>query len=133
MSSQVGKRRRPRPLVPGRRAEIAGAEYAELLDARDALQSAKLRLRRVTARLGLAIGDAEFATVDGVPVIWREQARTGGRYIPVSYRDDLRLIGRSPVGEARTVGPPPAAVLRADPDPRDYDFIGGWRPGLEDQ
>lgn len=116
MSSAVGKRRAPRRLVPGKQVEIRWPEYGELLAARADLQKAKLRLRRVTARLERAIGDAEFATVDGVPVIWREQARTGGHYVRVNYREDLRAVGGSPVGEARTVAPvlhfsPPAQAL----------------------
>lgn len=116
MSSAIGKRRAPRRLVPGKQAEIRVDEARELLSAREALHEAKLRLRRVTARLELAIGDAEFGTVDGQPVIWREQARTGGHYVRVNHREDLRVIGRSPVGEARTVAPvlhfsPPAQAL----------------------
>lgn len=96
MSSAVGKRRHPRALVPGSSREIAWPEYGELLAARAQLHEAKLRLRRITARLERAIGDAEFATVDGVPVIWREQARTGGHYVRVSHRDDLRTIAPAP-------------------------------------
>lgn len=92
MSSPVGKRRHPRPLVPGRVAEISEAAYVELLAARAELERAKLRLRRITTRLELAIGDAEIAAVDGQPVIWREQARTGGHYVRVNHRDDMRLI-----------------------------------------
>lgn len=90
--SSPPRRRRPRPIVPGKTAEITWTEYGELLAARGQLEQAKLRLRRVTARLERAIGDAELATVDGTAVLWREQQRTGGHYIGVSYRDDLRPL-----------------------------------------
>ena len=103
MSSPVGKRRRPRPLVPGKQAEIRVADYAELIAARAAVHEAKLWLRRITARLERAIGDAEFGAVDGVPMIWREQARTGGHYVRISNREDLRPVGRIPAP------PPPGA------------------------
>lgn len=92
MSSRVGVRGRPRPLVLGKVAEIGQAEFTELLAARAELENAKLRLRRVTARLELAIGDAEFAAIDGRAVIWRQQGRTGGRYVRVNHRDDMRVI-----------------------------------------
>jgi hypothetical protein len=92
MSSPVAKRHRPRALVPGKHADIAWPEYGELLAARAAVHEAKLRLRRITARLERALGDAEFGDTDGVPVLWREQARTGGHYVRVSYRDDLRPV-----------------------------------------
>jgi hypothetical protein len=110
MSSPVGKRRHPRPLVPGKQAEISWPVYGELLAARVALHNAKLRLRRVTARLERAIGDAEFGAVDGVPVIWREQARTGGHYVRISHREDLRIIGPAP-------GAPVDRILEDDETP----------------
>lgn len=94
MSSAVGKRRHPRALVPGKAADVRPAELDELLAARADVERAKLRLRRITARLERAIGDAEFGAVDGQPVLWRQQARTGGHYVRVNHRDDLRTIGR---------------------------------------
>ncbi|HEV2241805.1 MAG TPA: hypothetical protein VGR98_12245 [Streptosporangiaceae bacterium] len=116
MSSAVGKRRRPRPLVPGKQAEIRWPEYGELLAARAALHEAKLRLRRVTTRLERAIGDAEFGAVDSVPVIWREQAKTGGHYVRTNWREDLRPVGPPLVDDAPVVAPvlhfsPPAQAL----------------------
>lgn len=92
MSSPVGHRRRPRPLIPGKTAEISWPEYGELLAARADVEKAKLRLRRVTTRLQLALGDAELGVVDGVPVIMRQQSRTGGGYVRVNHRDDLRAV-----------------------------------------
>lgn len=93
MSSAVGKRRHPRPLEPGKQTEVRIADYQELLAARLELEMAKLRLRRVTARLTLQLADAEFGTVDGRPVLWREQTRTGGHYVRVNHREDIRSVG----------------------------------------
>ncbi len=107
MSSLVGRRRRPRPLTPGKQIPVADGEVRELLAVRSDLERVKLRLRRVTARLERALGDAEYGTVDGRIVLWREQARTGGHYVGVSYRDDLRAIA--------DIGPPrtgPLGVVR---------------------
>lgn len=101
MSSPVGHRRRPRPLVAGKVATIRLAEYQELVAARAELEKAKLRLRRVTTRLQLAMGDAELGVVDGTPVLWRQQSRTGGGYVRVNHRDDLRMIGPPGIGSAR--------------------------------
>lgn len=93
MSSPAGHRRRPRPLVPGKVAEIRPAEYAELLAARRDLDDAKRRLRRVTTRLQLALGDAELGVINGQPVLLRQQSKTGGRYVRVNNRDDIRAVG----------------------------------------
>lgn len=92
MSSAVGHRRRPRPLEPRKQVPVDEALLRELLEARADLDAAKLRLRRITTRLQRRMGDAEFATLNGTPVIWREQARTGGHYVRVNHRDDLRVI-----------------------------------------
>jgi hypothetical protein len=107
MSSPVGRRRRPRPLTPGKQVPVDSGEVRELLTARADLERVRLRLRRVTARLERGLGDAEYGTVDGRIVLWREQARTGGHYVGVSHRDDLRAIADTgaprtgPLGVAR--------------------------------
>jgi hypothetical protein len=103
MSSPVGRRRRPRPLVPGKQVPVDSGEVRELLAARADLERVKLQLRRVTARLERALGDAEYGTVDGRIVLWREQAKTGGHYVGINHRDDLRAIADLQAG-ARPLG-----------------------------
>ena len=101
MTSTIGRRRRPRALVTGKTVPVDLATVRELQNARERLAAAKLDLRRVTARLELALGDAEFGAVADLPVVMRDQAKTGGHYIGVHYRDDLRIIASMRLDDAR--------------------------------
>jgi hypothetical protein len=107
MTTAVGKRARPKPLVRGKTVELAAPTVAELRRARLALEEAKRALTNITRRIDRQLGDAELGTVGGVVAVRREQQKTGGHYVRTNWRDDLRLV---PV---RLVpGPPPAGPDR---------------------
>lgn len=91
MSTSVGKRARPKPLVPGKAVEIDELTLAELLDAQRQVAAAKRQLTNVTRRLERQLGDAEMGTIAGRVVIRREQQRTGGHYVRTNWRDDIRI------------------------------------------
>lgn len=91
MSSAAGKRRRALPLTPGKTAQLNMLDVAELDAARLELARVRARVGNVTARLRRQLGDAEIGVnAEGEPVLWREQAATGGAYVRVNHRDDLR-------------------------------------------
>lgn len=88
----LGKRRRALPLVKGKAVPVKLADLEELDAARADLERARGRVRNVTDRLRRQLGDAEIGTspLTGRAVLWREQRVTGGGYVRMNHRDDLR-------------------------------------------
>jgi hypothetical protein len=87
-----GRRARPKALVPGKRARMIPSDVQELAAAREEFEAAKRRLTNVTRRIERRLGDAELGTIGDTVVLRREQTRTARRYLPVHYRDDIRML-----------------------------------------
>lgn len=79
-------------MTAGEGAPVRAEDVDQLRELRAELARLHSRITRATERIRAQLGPAEYG-VDGqgVPIVWRVQTKTGGRYVRTNHRDDLKF------------------------------------------